>query len=157
MGDFNFPDLDWSSLYGTSDSSRLFAEFIFNSNFHQHIHTPTHSGGSTLDLLFTQSPELVQNVTVHTSSPLLHVSSDHYLISFSISRSTHPSHSPNIHSPFYYDFASCDYCGLVDYLLDVDFSLYYSSVEIDYLWSSLKGIINDSIALYRISGNFCCN
>ena len=32
--------------------------------------------------------------------------------------------------------------------MDVDFSLYYSSVDIDYLWSSLKGIINDSITLY---------
>ena len=147
LGDFNLCDVDWSSLSGTSTSSSIFTEFVFNTNLYQHIDSPTHKGGNILDLIFSQSPTLVHNVTVRDSQPLLGVTSDHFLISFLISHSVSKSNS-KIYPPFYFDFARCDFSEMVDYLLDTDFSHYYSSTDIEYLWSTLKGIIDISVELY---------
>lgn len=70
-----------------STSSSIFTEFVFNTNLYQHVDSPTHKGGNILDLIFSQSPTLVSNVTVRDSQPLLGVTSDHFLISFLISHS----------------------------------------------------------------------
>uniref|UniRef100_A0A1X7T752 Endonuclease/exonuclease/phosphatase domain-containing protein n=1 Tax=Amphimedon queenslandica TaxID=400682 RepID=A0A1X7T752_AMPQE len=48
LGDFNFPDIDWSSLSSPSGPSYLFTEFAFRANLSQHITTPTHLREATL-------------------------------------------------------------------------------------------------------------
>uniref|UniRef100_A0A1X7SRP6 Endonuclease/exonuclease/phosphatase domain-containing protein n=1 Tax=Amphimedon queenslandica TaxID=400682 RepID=A0A1X7SRP6_AMPQE len=147
LGDFNFPNIDWSSLSSPSGPSLLFTEFAFRANLSQHITTPTHLGGNILDLLFSQSPDSVIDVHVHKSQRLSNFSSDHFPITFSIPHSTlksTPNHSPS----FYLDFAKCNYDAMADHLLDIDFSVYFSSNNIDYLWTFLKNILNDSIATF---------
>ena len=147
LGDFNFPNIDWSSLSSPNGPSHLFTEFAFRANLSQHITTPTHIGGNILDLLFSQSPDSVINVQVHNSQPLSNFSSDHFPISFSIPHSAlklTPNHPPS----FYLDFAKCNYDAMVDHLLDIDFSDYFSSHNIEYLWSFLKNILKDSIASF---------
>jgi exonuclease III len=42
LGDFNFPDICWSSLTCTSSLSNLFCDFIFDNNLTQHVMVPTH-------------------------------------------------------------------------------------------------------------------
>ena len=81
VGDFNFPDINWSSLTGSSPLSNSFCEFIFDCNLTQHVMSPTHVKGNILDLILT-SPDIdVANLFVHPSSiPLF---SDHFIISFS--------------------------------------------------------------------------
>ena len=138
LGDFNLSDVDWSSLSGTSTSSSIFTEFVFNTNHYQHIDSPTHKGGNILDLIFSQSTTLVRNVTVCDSQPLLGVTFDHFLISFLISHSVSKSNS-KIHSQFYFDFARCDFIEMVDHLLDTDFSHYYSSTDIEYFMVYIEG------------------
>ena len=43
---------------------------------------------------------------------------------------------------------------VVDYILDIDFSDYYSLSDIEYLWSSLKEVINNAIELHVPKINF---
>ena len=45
LGDFNFPDIDWQTLYGSSPLSSLFCDLIFDFNLVQVIDFPTHNKG----------------------------------------------------------------------------------------------------------------
>ena len=42
-GNFNFPDINWSSLTGLCSSSNIFCDFIFNHNLTQLVENPTHN------------------------------------------------------------------------------------------------------------------
>ena len=41
LGDFNFPDIVWSTLMGTSNSSNSFCNFVFECDLNQHVLEPT--------------------------------------------------------------------------------------------------------------------
>ena len=53
LGDFNFPDIDWSVLMGTSHQSNCFCDLVFDCNLTQHVHDPTHVKGHLLDIVLT--------------------------------------------------------------------------------------------------------
>ena len=82
MGDFKAPDINWSSLCGNSLSSTSLCDFVFDYNLSQFIQIPTHTGGNILDIVLTNTPEAVFNVTVAPFSPLR---SDHLALTFSLS------------------------------------------------------------------------
>ena len=71
VGDFNFPDINWSSLIGSSLSSNTFCEFIFDCSLTQHVMQPTHIKGNILDLVLTTPSVNIEHISV---------SSDHLLI-----------------------------------------------------------------------------
>ena len=53
VGDFNFPDINWDTLSGSSLSSKSFCDFVFQNNLSQLVHSPTHLKGNILDLVLT--------------------------------------------------------------------------------------------------------
>ena len=55
VGDFNCPDLQWSTLSSTSPLSSALCEFVFDNNIYQAVEFPTHKMGNVLDLVFTNS------------------------------------------------------------------------------------------------------
>ena len=55
LGDFNFPDINWSSLVGSSFLSNMFCDFVFQFNLVQHVSQSTHIHGNTLDLVLSES------------------------------------------------------------------------------------------------------
>ena len=64
VGDFNFPDISWTSPYIASNSvSRDFLDLIRTHNLKQHVHNPT-IGNNILDLVFSNDNKLVENVSV---------------------------------------------------------------------------------------------
>ena len=78
LGDFNAPDICWSTFCGTSITSNILCDFIVANGLEQHVDFPTHSGGNTLDLVLCSSPDVIQNVSRFSSSSLL---SDHFPLS----------------------------------------------------------------------------
>ena len=46
IGDFNLPDICWTSLSGCSPLSNLFCDFVFDINLAQLINCPTHVKGN---------------------------------------------------------------------------------------------------------------
>ena len=78
VGDFNLPDICWSSLMGKSPISSSFCDFVFRCNLTQHVQDPTHMKGNILDLVLSNPiDELV------ISSPRNYkIDTDHFLISF---------------------------------------------------------------------------
>ena len=137
VGDFNLPEICWSSLSGNSLLSNIFCDFVFEYNLSQLIKCPTHVKGNMLDLLLTNNENLVSQLTVN-STPALQLS-DHYNICFHIAKySLTPRRKP-ILSVF--DYSKADYEGLCNYLLDVDYSACLQSNSIEYVWNYLKNII----------------
>ena len=130
-GDFNLPDICWSSLSGHSPISNLFCDFVFESNLSQLISGPTHIKGNTLDLLLTNNEHLVSQLSGQ-SSPSAQLS-DHFNISFHIV-SCAPT-SKRCELLFVFDYSKADFAGLCNYLLDIDYSVCLQSDSIEYVWS----------------------
>ena len=87
MGDFNFKDIDWELQVSTSNLNQLsvkFLQIIEDSYLIQHIIEPTRlrdgNAPSTLDLIFTNEVELVEDIT--HNAPL--GKSDHETIEFEL-------------------------------------------------------------------------
>ena len=51
VGDFNAPDIEWSSLTGTQSHSNLICDFVFHANLTQAVFEPTHTEGHILDIV----------------------------------------------------------------------------------------------------------
>ena len=63
VGDFNFPKIRWSSLCDQSPQSDAFCDFVFRHNLIQVLNFPTHCKGNILDLVFSNSDSLVENIS----------------------------------------------------------------------------------------------
>ena len=61
-GDFNMPDIIWSTLTGCSLISNNFCEFIFQSNLVQVANMPTHKHVNTLDTILTDNTVNIVNL-----------------------------------------------------------------------------------------------
>ena len=117
LGDFNVPDVCWSTLSGVSTFSKAFCEFVFTNNLSQLVFDPTHNRGNILDLVLTNSEEVVRNLSVLADIP--QITSDHLAISVSFALTTGVSKkSPTIWA---YDYSKDNFEGLWDYQLDADF------------------------------------
>ena len=151
MGDFNFPDINWSSLTGHSHTSTLFSDFMFDNNLTQHVDCPTHTRGNILDLVLTANDELVDNLVV--SNPNHSIRSDHLMISLNLL--FQPTSIPSqrrlygTESLFVYDFPKADMEGICSYLENSNFRHCFVSCDVDFVWSSLKreaALYNDDVS-----------
>ena len=113
LGDFNFPDIDWSVLMGTSHQSNCFCDLVFDCNLTQHVHDPTHVKGNLLDIVLTSQSVSFDFLIVH---PLSEIDFSHHLvISFSIYCN---ASSAALSSPGYvFDF--CDAELLLTYSIQI--------------------------------------
>ena len=62
----NLPDVNWDYLVGSSPFSNDFCGFIFDNNLVQLVCGPTHNLGNTLDLVLTNVPHLIDNVSIES-------------------------------------------------------------------------------------------
>ena len=144
LGDFNFPDIDWSVLMGTSHQSNCFCNFVFDCNLTQHVPDPTHVKGNLLDLVLTSPSVSINSLTVHPSSVIDF--SDHFAVSFSVCCNVS---SGALSSPGYvFDFCNADYESITNHLLDSDFSIVFDSSNIEFVWLCIKSLIYNAMLLY---------
>ena len=111
-------------------------DFVYDFILTQLITEPTHEKGNILDQVLVSSPEKVSLPTVYPRDALP-ISSDHNLISFSASFSlsvVRHHKSPSC----LYDFSRADWEGLLNHLMDFDFSLVYSCFDVNRAWFHLK-------------------
>ena len=142
MGDFNSPNVDWSTLSGNTYFSNQLCDLMFQFNLNQIVNSPTHIYGNMLDLVITNSYNFISSLTVHShcDSPII---SDHHLISFKVSQ-CFVKHKKSV-ATFIYDFSKGDYHGMHSYLLTCDLSDFYSTSDVEEAWQILKQHINFSI------------
>ena len=145
LGDFNLPDISWPLLTGFSSASKALCDLVFRHNLTQLVHFPTHRRGGTLDLIFTSSDDLVHDLSLFPSDTL---HSDHLLISFVITTSSHPSVAKPSLPLSSFDSRRADLDSIFSYLLGFDFSSFYSLCDIELLWQTLKDTLHHAISLY---------
>ena len=129
VGEFNFPDINWSSLYASSELSNKFCDFIFDCNLTQHVSQPTHVKGNILDLVLSSASVTIDNLLVVPFSFLI---SDHFVITFSPSIVL--KHYTKSGPTYVLDYSKTDYGSICDYLMDVDFTSCFSCNDIEFVW-----------------------
>ena len=138
------PDKCWSSLHGSTSFSKTFCEFVYKHNLTQLVTSPTHVKGNVLDLILTNAEDVIYDLNVNPAHPLMF--SDHFLISFCMKYQT-PSVQGN-KVLYLLDFSKADFDGLLQYLLDSDFTDCFLSDSIDHVWSVIKNLILNSMHLH---------
>jgi len=118
LGDFNFPDVDWCTLSGSSSKSNKFCDLLFQLNLTQLVDKPTHNLGNILDLIITNNEDIIYDLIIHPQN-YKPISTDHFLISFTILVPTeHTILSP---TQVIFDYSKANYHGLTCFLSDIDF------------------------------------
>ena len=151
FGDFNLPGINWTTLTGNSAVSNNFCEFVFESNLIQLVNSPTHIRGNILDLVLTNSPDHVTNLTVHPPEYQC-ATSDHYLITFTTSFK-HLVSTPTTKEVF--NYAKGDYNGLSEYLLSRDLSVLFNSSDVEEVWHLLRSYIISGMNLFIPKTRLC--
>ena len=134
VGDFNAPDITWSTQSASISTSIQLCNFCHSKNLIQKVHNPTHRQGNILDIILTNSPDRFFDVYVDSSSCTEH--SDHFLISFKCSNHRSNLHSnSNTHSQFY-NFSRANLPEIDSFLIDYNFLTHSSDIQS--VWSCLK-------------------
>ena len=83
VGDFNFPEVEWPEATTTVELHKKFLDlFLVDLGHSQMISEPTHKNGNTLDLLFTNIPDIINKISVLDFNEVC--KSDHFGIKFEI-------------------------------------------------------------------------
>ena len=81
LGDFDLPDINWNTLSGCSPLASAFCDLPFELNLLQLIESPTHIHGNTLDIVLTNTDNLIYNLVVLPRN-VFPIQTDHFLINF---------------------------------------------------------------------------
>ena len=143
LGDFNITDVNWSTLNASSASSTLFCDRVFSLNLEQLVNNPTHIHGNTLDLVLSNSPDLIPDLTVDTYT--CEGISDHYLINFHLS-----THIPHASAPphSFLNYSKADLCGLQSHLSTANLDHCLLQNNVNSIWSLIKGEISTACHLF---------
>ena len=108
LGDFNFPNIDWNSLTGSTHSTNLFCDLVFDLNLKQMVNFPAHLKGNTLDLVLANCPDLIVNVSALQGKSICSLS-DHIPVIIQSSLLCTDSRKPNPSVSVSYLFKKGDY------------------------------------------------
>jgi len=142
LGDFNAPDIDWSTLTGTTNYSHSLCNAVYNKNLTQIIITPTHKQGNTLDLILTNSPSRIINLNIQTSP------SDHYMITADLLTHTSQCSKHNLKSSKFL-YSRGDYESMDDFLYQTtNTSEFQQILDTDAAWNELKSTISRACEIF---------
>ena len=139
IGDLNLSSVTWPEGLTTCDLQNQFLEFILGDLGHsQFISEPTHRSGNTLDLLFTNVPHLVNNVTVldHNEACL----SDHFGITFNIKLDVSRK---KLSRPKVYNYTKANWRGLNYELRKVNWQSIIGSQDPHVAWPVFKSVLTN--------------
>ena len=139
-GDFNCPDINWLSLTGVKPFSQSLCNILYDKNYLQLVTTPTHNQRNKLDLVLSNSPNRIFNLS--TDSSRCSAVSDHFLISFSASSNHREPKVCQAETPLFFNYKMSDFCAIDDEIAVFVFNP-TSANNIDSVWEDLKtAIIN---------------
>ena len=134
MGDFNYPDIDWSTSTGGSATSQRFVDGVEDGFLTQHVMDGTCNGAKFLDLVISSEPEMTDSVLVLDKFG----SSDHNLLQWEVKLSP-------IVSSFNYsrlDYTRADFDGIREALRGMDWqSILWG--DANNKWSTFLSILKE--------------
>ena len=105
-GDFNLPNANWSNTAELPKCQIFETIKVFQDKYflHQVVHTPTHRSGNTLDLVFTNNKNLI-NDTICSETSM----SDHYIVEVSTHFKSHFARAQRKQRKFYNTFDTLNF------------------------------------------------
>jgi len=150
MGDFNYPNIRWFDGSGFAlaidGEEANFVNILLDLNFFQFVNTPTRND-NILDLVFTNSPEIILNINSGPSYIDAGLPSDHYPVFFDIVMAPP---SINKQESFRFDFSKVDFNLLNDRLELLPLSSGVNtakSEELDSLWENWQDFVLSTMTL----------
>ena len=67
LGDFNSPDINWNTMSASNYQSSSLCDTIVAKNLIQMVTKQTHKQGNILDLILTNSPDRISNISLDPS------------------------------------------------------------------------------------------
>ena len=134
LGDFNSPDVDWCSLTGTTSFTQDFCDLLFENNFSQLVTSPTHMLGNLLDLVLTNVPNRIVNISTDYDFSI----SDHYPITFHLETNQCTYRREQDQTRSLYNYHKTDQTQLFHELQVFNYVFITNAQE---LWSYLKATL----------------
>ena len=149
MGDFNYGDIHWrgGGDIGTSAESLRFKECLEDNFYTQYVEIPTR-GGNILDLVISNEPDMVGELTV--MEPL--ADSDHNMITWSI----HFGEESEVRTGVRLDYRKADFEGIREELRGVNWNEFMTGkVEVDWIKfrDLLHGLERRFVPIKKVNGN----
>ena len=148
VGDFNFPDIDWTNNFCHKDEDHISSLFLYTTeknNLHQIIQEPTHVKPNTkpslIDLILSKKPDIIENLTFHPPLGKSH----HNAFIFNINHNVHKT--PNKTMPITkYNISKGDFSSMRQYFTEINWNEKITEqMDVDSTWN----IINDEITYAR--------
>ena len=138
MGDFNFPDIDWTASHGLSTASQQFVDCVDEAFLTQHVQQATRKN-AVLDLVLTSEPDMVDCVSVLDSLG----TSDHNILEWTVQ--LNPQTLSSKYS--YLDYSKADFAAMRQALNKVDWS-YILQGDANEQWNAFAAILKHLEARY---------
>ena len=156
VGDLNLSKVTWpiADNQEISDSTeKLFVESFSELGLTQCINVPTHIKGRTLDLLVTNSDQLLLNTNIHEHNQIC--KSDHFAITFEIK--TNCKHRP-VPKRKILNYKKANWPNLKSKLGEVPWITILDNRDIESAWSNFKNtlfpLVNMNIPTITIKSTF---
>jgi hypothetical protein len=133
MGDFNYPDIDWSGLQAKTPDSQLFVETLDDCFVTQHVVEPTRQC-HVLDLVITREPAMIDVVNVLEPFG----TSDHHMLQWSVNITTNHMNQETEKL----DYAKANYEGIRRELGMINWEQEMMGTAED-CWNSLKNKLEE--------------
>ena len=133
MGDFNYPDIDWSTSTGSSAASQRFVDGVEDGFLMQHVLDGT-CNGAILDLVITSEPEMIDFVSVLDKFS----SSDHNLVQWEVKLSPVVS----AFNSFRLDYSRANFDGIRQSLRGMDWQSILQG-DANNQWSTFLSILKE--------------
>ena len=153
IGDFNMAHTQWSSYQTNDNVERLFLDSFSNFGFQQLVDSPTHCKGNILDLLLTNSPQLVSNISV--ADEFLMCKSDHFPIQFKVKSYARKKKTAKREI---YNFKRANWDALISELDSTNWQHLLSSSDVEVAWNAFKAhlfcVVDKHIPKIKIQNQF---
>ena len=138
VGDLNLSGTSWPDGETNSSLERGFVDIFNDLAFDQLMDQPTHVKGRVLDLLLTNSPSLISDVSILGHNEVC--SSDHFCITFNIRARVKRK---KVTKRKIYNYKRADTKGLVSELKRVPWDRVLAGCDPETAWLRFKGILLD--------------
>ena len=144
ISDLNLRNVNWKTNSSTNNVEQLFLEESFKLGLIQCIiNTPTHIKDKILDVLLTNSENLINNIQVLSNCEVC--KSDHCAITFDLSLKIKRKKTIKTKR---FNFKRANWEGLNNALNSVDGITTLDYLEPDLAWSRFKDILNSLLDIY---------
>ena len=143
IGDFNLRNVNWKTNESSNNIEQLFLDEFFKLGLIQCITTPTHVKGNILDILLTNSENLISNIEILCNCEVC--KSDHHAITFDLKLKIIRKKPVKAKR---FNFKRADWDSLSNELNNIDWLSVLDCLEPDLAWLRFKDILNNLLDIY---------